>query len=94
MFTQAVATQGKAGFYEGRIAQAIVDILPNYDGVMSVDDLRNHTSAFDTPASVDYRGHTVWEMPPNCQGIIALMILNILEGFDLEGCIISQTAIS
>ena len=64
-----------------------MDILPNYDGVMSMDDLRNHTSAFDTPASVDYRGHTVWEMPPNCQGIIALMILNILEGFDLEGCI-------
>lgn len=44
------------GFYEGRIAQAIVDVITELGGIMSLDDLRNHTTTSDIPISVNYRG--------------------------------------
>ena len=50
---------------------------------MSADDLANHCSTFDNPISTTYRGHRVWECPPNGQGITTLMALNILEGLPL-----------
>eukprot|EP00112_Aurelia_sp_Birch-Aquarium-sp1_P003781 Seg14266.1 transcript_id=Seg14266.1/GoldUCD/mRNA.D3Y31 product="Glutathione hydrolase-like YwrD proenzyme" protein_id=Seg14266.1/GoldUCD/D3Y31 len=49
-----------------------------------MEDFANHTSTFEEPISTVYRGIEVWEIPPNGQGIIALMALNILEGFDLK----------
>ena len=80
-----MGTNGKKAFYEGRIAEAIVDVVRKFGGAMSMEDLKCHTSTIETPISCVYRGKRVWEMPPNGQGIIALMALNIIEGFDMKG---------
>ncbi len=76
--------QGKAGFYEGRIAESIVDLIQSMGGFMTLDDLKNHYNTFDKPISVNYRGIDVYEIPPNGQGITALIALNILEEFNIE----------
>ncbi|MHA2255842.1 MAG: gamma-glutamyltransferase, partial [Candidatus Heimdallarchaeaceae archaeon] len=73
---RALAEHGKQGFYEGRIAEAIVEIIQSYKGVMSLDDLKNHYNTFDKPISTNYRGVDVYEIPPNGQGITALIALN------------------
>ena len=83
-FLQELAEKGKSGFYEGRIAQAICSTVQQHGGVMSLDDLKNHRSTFEEPISVSYKGYRVWEIPPNSQGITALMALNILEELDLK----------
>ncbi|MCY3413303.1 MAG: gamma-glutamyltransferase [Candidatus Heimdallarchaeota archaeon] len=80
---EMLAEHGKPGFYEGTIAKNIVELLGSMGGVMSLDDLKSHQSTFDTPISVNYHGVDVFEIPPNGQGITALLALNILEEFDL-----------
>ncbi|MBI5934529.1 MAG: gamma-glutamyltransferase [Chloroflexi bacterium] len=82
---KAVAEKGKAAFYESEIAEAIVNVIRESGGCMKLDDLAAHTSTWEEPISVDYRGLRVYECPPNGQGITALIALNILEGFDLAG---------
>jgi gamma-glutamyltranspeptidase / glutathione hydrolase len=81
----AIAEHDKAGFYDGWVAKSIVDTLEAIGGIMTLDDLKVHRSTFDTPITINYRGIDVHEIPPNGQGITALMALNILEGFDLSG---------
>lgn len=78
-----VAERGAAGFYQGPIAEAIVGVLKEAGGCMTMDDLASHVSTWEAPISVDYRGLRVYECPPNGQGITALIALNLLEGFDL-----------
>ncbi len=81
---RAVAQGGKAAFYQGQIAEAIVaTLLKQAGGCMDVADLAAHVSTWDQPISATYRGMTVWECPPNGQGLAALLGLNLLEGFDL-----------
>ena len=80
-----VAEHGKAGFYESRIAEEIVRVLEPMGGVMTVDDLKNHYSTFPEPITTNYKGMDVYEIPPNGQGITALIALNILEEFDFSG---------
>ncbi|KAJ6649889.1 Glutathione hydrolase-like YwrD proenzyme [Pseudolycoriella hygida] len=80
-----LAANKKNGFYQGRIAQAIVDVIQENGGHMTLSDLQNHVSTQDEPVHVNYRGVDVYEMPPNGQGITALLALNILEGFNLDG---------
>ena len=82
---RTLADHGKQGFYEGRIAEAIVELLDSKCGVMTTEDLKYHKSTFPDPISVDYKGTEVVEIPPNGQGITALIALNILEGYSLEG---------
>ena len=79
-----VAEHGKAGYYEGRIAEAIVELLQLKGGTMTLEDLKRHRTTFDDPISVNYRGVDIWEIPPNGQGITALIALNIVEGFNLS----------
>lgn len=76
-----IARDGKMGFYgkESRIARAIVDIVATQGGVLSLDDLSSHTSTFCTPIHTKFMGLNVYEIPPNGQGITALLALNILE---------------
>ena len=78
-----VAQGGKDAFYQGEIADAIVDVISEAGGCMSLDDLANHQATWDEPISTTYRGYRVWECPPNGQGLTALLGLNILEGFDI-----------
>jgi gamma-glutamyltranspeptidase/glutathione hydrolase len=70
-------------FYHGEIARKIVAYAAQTGGFITADDLALHSSTWVTPISTNYRGYDVWELPPNSQGIAALIALNILEGFDL-----------
>ncbi|BDA50498.1 Glutathione hydrolase proenzyme [Coccomyxa sp. Obi] len=67
------------GFYRGRIAAAIVDVLKKERGVMTADDLAHHRTVTTRPIHTSYRGYTIYEVPPPTQGIAALMALNSLE---------------
>jgi gamma-glutamyltranspeptidase/glutathione hydrolase len=80
---ELVARDGPSAFYQGQIAEAIVHVIKEAGGCISSEDLASHTSTWEEPISVDYRGYRVYECPPNGQGITALIALNILEGFDL-----------
>ncbi|XP_067452391.1 glutathione hydrolase-like YwrD proenzyme isoform X1 [Thunnus thynnus] len=75
---------GKPAFYQGRVAQAIVDVINQHGGVMTLDDLSGHNSEVVTPLSTEYKGVRLWEPPPNSQGLAALLLLNILENFPLK----------
>ena len=81
---ETIARGGKDAYYQGEIAEAIVTVLKEAGGCMQMDDLASHTSTWEEPISVDYRGYRVYECPPNGQGIAALIALNILERFDLS----------
>jgi gamma-glutamyltranspeptidase/glutathione hydrolase len=80
-----IANKGRDGFYKGEVAQTIADYMQQLGGFLSERDLAEHTSEWVEPQSINYRGYDVWELPPNGQGIAALQILNILEGYDLKG---------
>ncbi|XP_004562154.3 glutathione hydrolase-like YwrD proenzyme isoform X1 [Maylandia zebra] len=73
--------RGKPAFYQGRVAQAIVDVINQNGGVMTLGDLSSHDSEVITPISTEYKGVRLWELPPNSQGLAALLMLNILENF-------------
>ena len=79
-----IAKEGRNGFYKGIVAKTISKFLKNQGGFLDEEDLQNHKSEWVNPVSTNYRGYDVWELPPNGQGIAALQILNILEGFDIE----------
>ena len=78
-----LAKEGRDGFYLGETARVIADYMKKQGGFLSEQDLAAYHSEWVEPVSVDYRGYRVWELPPNGQGIAALQILKILEGFDL-----------
>ena len=67
------------------MAAEIASYLKAQGGFLSETDLAEHQSQWVSPVSSNYRGYDVWELPPNGQGIAALQILNILEGFDVRG---------
>ena len=79
-----IAKQGRKGFYEGEIAETISKFIIDQGGFLSYGDLKNHESDWIEPVSTNYRGYDVWELPPNGQGIAALQMLNLLEGFDIR----------
>lgn len=80
---QGIAEGGPDAFYSGPVADAIVSTLAANDGVMVQEDLRQHCSTWETPIHTDYRGVTVYECPPNGQGLAALQAMNIASGWDL-----------
>ncbi|WP_088340085.1 gamma-glutamyltransferase [Robiginitalea sediminis] len=81
---RAIAKGGRDAFYKGKIAKTIADFIQAQGGFLSQEDLASHTAEWVTPVSVNYRGYDVWELPPNGQGIAALQMLQILEGYDFS----------
>lgn len=79
-----IAATGGESFYRGKLAERIAAFASDTGGLLTQEDLSQHRADWVQPISTDYRGITLWEIPPNGQGIAALMALNILEGFDLS----------
>ncbi|MCW2309895.1 gamma-glutamyltransferase [Rhodobium gokarnense] len=79
-----IAEEGPKGFYEGPVAEEIVATLAARGGWMRLDDLAAIEPTAEVPITSDYRGYTVAELPPNGQGLTALILLNILQHFDLD----------
>ena len=82
---EQIAKGGRDAFYRGEIARAIDAYMKANGGFLSYEDLAAHRSEWVEPVSTTYRGYELWELPPNGQGIAALEILNLLEGYDLAG---------
>jgi gamma-glutamyltranspeptidase/glutathione hydrolase len=81
---EKITAGGRDAFYKGDIARAIDAYMKRNGGFLRYEDLAAHKSEWVEPVSVSYRGYDVWELPPNSQGIAALQMLNILEGYDLK----------
>jgi gamma-glutamyltranspeptidase/glutathione hydrolase len=82
---QAVAEGGERAFYEGPVAADMVESLRALGGLHTLEDFAATRGEYVDPIRTTFRGHEVWECPPNGQGIIALMILNILSRFEAKG---------
>ncbi|KAI9591485.1 gamma-glutamyltranspeptidase [Syncephalis fuscata] len=80
-----LAEQGKETFYSGKIAQAIVKAVQELGGFLALEDLNKHKTEKVTPISLNYQGCTLYEIPPNGQGITALMALGILDALQGNG---------
>jgi gamma-glutamyltranspeptidase/glutathione hydrolase len=78
-----IAEKGVAGFYEGKTAEAILAVEREKGGTMTAADLKEFQPEWVDPISTTYRGWTVYELPPNTQGIAALMMLNMMEQFPI-----------
>ena len=74
-----IASQGESAFYKGPIAQAILKTSSDLGGTMRASDLADYTAEWVDPISVSYRGWTIYELPPNGDGMAALEMLNIME---------------
>jgi gamma-glutamyltranspeptidase / glutathione hydrolase len=81
---ELIAKGGRDAFYRGPIAQAIAADMKARNGLLTEADFAAHRSDWVEPISTTYRGYEVLELGPNTQGIVALQMLNILEGFDLK----------
>lgn len=79
-----IASRGRNAFYRGPITDQLVGYSRTHDGFFTKQDFDQHQSTWVEPISTNYRGWTVWELPPNGQGLTALEMLNILENFDLK----------
>ena len=81
---QKIADDGRDAFYKGDIARTIDAYFKANGGFLSYEDMAAHKGEWVEPVSTDYRGYDVWELPPNGQGIAALQMLNVLEGYDFS----------
>jgi len=82
---ERIARTGAGAFYRGELADRIHGFSEKYGGFLRKEDLEQYSPEWVEPIKVRYRGYDVWELPPNGHGIVALMALNILKGFDLCG---------
>ncbi len=81
---QEIACEGVRAFYEGKIRDAIVSASESSGGFLSHRDFKEHKTTWVEPISTEYRGYTVYELPPNGQGVTALEMLNVLDGYDIK----------
>ncbi|HEX7734568.1 MAG TPA: gamma-glutamyltransferase [Ktedonobacteraceae bacterium] len=81
---RTLVREGRDALYHGPIGREIADYIQRGGGVLSMEDLEQHHSDWVTPLTTTYREHDIYEFPPNSQGMVALEMLNILEGYDLN----------
>ncbi|MBI3834754.1 MAG: gamma-glutamyltransferase [Planctomycetes bacterium] len=81
---EVLAKSGRDAFYKGELTEVMASFCARNGCFLTTRDFNEHTSTWVDPVSTNYRGYDVWELPPNGQGIAALQMLNILEGFDLK----------
>lgn len=81
---QVLAAAGREAFYRGELAEQIVAFARANGGLHTAADFAEHTSTWVEPIQTDYRGHALCELPPNGQGLTALIALNILETCDMS----------
>ncbi|MFO1090473.1 MAG: gamma-glutamyltransferase [Hyphomicrobiales bacterium] len=86
---EAIAAGGRDAFYKGPIAEDMVETLRGLGGVHTLADFEAARGDYVDPISTTFRGRDIFECPPNGQGIVALIILNILAGFKAEGSPVS-----
>ena len=79
-----IAQHGRDAFYRGEITKRLLDLSARHGGVFTAKDFAEYSSEWVEPISTTYRGWTVYELPPNGQGIGALEMLNLMEQFDLH----------
>jgi gamma-glutamyltranspeptidase/glutathione hydrolase len=79
---QSIAEDKAESFYRGALAERIASFVQSAGGYLSVQDLAEYRAEWVDPISINYRGYDVWEIPPSGQGLVALMALNILKGFE------------
>jgi gamma-glutamyltranspeptidase / glutathione hydrolase len=80
---EQIAQHGREGFYKGELAAKILDSEKRHNGLMTAEDLAQYSAEFVEPISTTYRDWTVYELPPNGQGLAALIMLNTMERFPL-----------
>jgi gamma-glutamyltranspeptidase/glutathione hydrolase len=81
---ETIAKGGRDAFYKGKIAHVIGDYFKTNGGFLSYEDMAAHKGEWVEPIKTNYRGYDIYELPPNGQGLAALEILNMLEGYDLK----------
>lgn len=81
---ETIGNEGRDAFYKGEIAKKIDAFMKRMGGFLAYKDLADHQSEWVEPLSTNYRGYDIWELPPNGQGIAALQMLNILEGYNFK----------
>lgn len=81
---KSIAQFGRAGFYEGEVAKSMVNKLNTLGGFHSLEDFAKAEANYVEPISANYRDAKIYECPPNGQGVIALIIMKILEGYDFN----------
>jgi gamma-glutamyltranspeptidase/glutathione hydrolase len=79
-----IAQGGRDAFYRGEITKRILALSARHGGALTAKDFSDYSSEWAEPISTTYRGWTVYEMPPNVQGVGALEMLNLMEQFDLH----------
>lgn len=82
---EVLGAEGREPFYRGRLARALDAFLREAGAPLALEDLCEHRSEWVEPLCTSYRGVELWELPPNGQGLAAIQMLNVLEGFDLAG---------
>src|SRR6201991_1794837 len=80
---RAIASNGRDAFYSGAIAEDMVETLRGIGGLHTLEDFAAHTTETTAPIGTLYKGHDVWQCPPNGPGITMLVMLNVLSHFDL-----------
>ena len=87
---RAIGARGRAAFYEGPVAEELVGLLRGLGGTHTLDDFANYQGFVAPPISGRFRGHDLLECPPSGQGLAALVIARILDGFDLTDGVASE----
>lgn len=79
-----IAKEGRDGFYKGQVAEKMINSLREEGGFLNKEDLSNHRTLIEKPLTTKYRGYKVYEPRPNTQGIAALMMMNILNEYEMK----------